>query len=674
MPNTIEELLTQIDQNMAKGQREGPERLLIELINQMSKEALMEWRQDLLKIIANFHRKRHDNLMAELDRALSIGNPPQISDEEQVVPGFMINEDSETVKSFRIALDRLADEHIFQWSTYYKDYLEENFDRYLQEMINTMPDDQCKLLVELLVEHSQRIFSRGYNYVRNSVAKEAAITKSLNGLARFLEVPLDYYSIRLSRISDYGTAVSLRLLFSAVISGIIEGYSRVKFDDTTGSWVLPRFQRTWVHYLAFLTPQHAERVLQCIESGPLRDGIGTSLLPVLDAIHRFFDVAHRSEDYFPIPITGQYYWYQRRLEITMRPPPDSETQRSVEASAFLEDGFVSMVNLNEALARQARLVVAGLRPDTKSLIEGNRGLSEVVVDAPADGRSRVAMEAYQILSQAIYLLRSRRKDKFPITYNIARDFPLRDPQKAKFFHVDRKSVRDLLKTFERRNGVRLWCSVRRSGKTTACFDLPSTTGGSVVISQTCGASLEEGADTLFYRRVVDAIDLGRKIEDDFTDDVIKECLPIGTEATRIVLVLDEYETLFGLLKSVEPESSVRYLVVQPILNQLMAFSHENLLVFLGQQPDAHFILMDQNQLAPYVDQEPFPLFEHVTGTTTGEFSELVRKIFFERIDVTGGFIDALFAETAGHPFLSVNVLCEFFDWLIEEQRPQVGCE
>ena len=86
--------------------------------------------------------------------------------------------------------------------------------------------------------------------------------------------------------------------------------------------------------------------------------------------------------------------------------------------------------------------------------------------------------------------------------------------------------------------------MRRSGKTTACFDLPSTTGGSVVISQTCGASLEEGADTLFYRRVVDAIDLGRKIEDDFTDDVIKECLPIGTEATRIVLVLDEYETLF----------------------------------------------------------------------------------------------------------------------------------
>ena len=498
--------------------------------------------------------------------------------------------------------------------------------------------------------------------------------KSLNGLARLLEVPLDYYSVRLPMTVEYGEAVSLRLLFSAFVMGIIDGYSRVQFGDTPGSAVLPRYQRTWVHYLAFLAPQHAERVLHCVEPGPLHDGLARALLPTLDAIHRFFDHGHTKSDYFPIPITSQYSWYQRRLELTMRPPPDAETQRSIEASVFLEESFVSMASLNEAAARQAKLVVVSLRPDVKSLVQRVQSLTDIVVDTGGQGseRARVSANAYRLLDESIFALRSRRKDKFPITYNFAREFPLRDPQKAKFFHVDRKSVRDLLRTFERRNGVRLWCSVRRSGKTTACFDLPSATGGSVVISQTCGASLHEGTDTLFYRRVVEAIDSSHKIPDEFVANTIQECLPIGTVASRAVLVLDEYETLFGLLKSVAPESSTRYLVVQPILNQLMSFSHGNLLVFLGQQPDAHFILMDQNQLAPYVDQEPFPLFEHVSGTSTGEYSELVKKVFAGRIDFTGAFVDALFSETAGHPFLTVNVLCGFVDWLIDEQRPQVG--
>lgn len=672
MPNTIEELLTQIDQKMATGQREEPERLLLELISQMGRERLAEWRQDLLKLISQFHRKRQNNLRNELDKAMSILAQPSLSDPSGAATRHTIQPDSKLVNQFRHALNELANEHIFQWSTYYRDCLAENFDKLSATMITAAPDDECEVLMQLFAEHSENVFAQGYRYIKNTVAQDAAITKSLAGLARFLEVPLDYYSVRLSRIADYGSAVALRLLFSSAVSGIIEGYSRVSFDDAQGSSVLPRFERTWVHYVAFLTPQHAERILSCIDPGPLRDGLEISLLPALDAVHQFFDSAHRGENYFPIPTTAQYSWYQRRLEITMRPPPDSEAQRSVEAIAFLEPGFVSMAGLNEALARQARLIVADLRPDTKSLVEESRGLSEITVDAAEGTRTRTAMDAYRVLDNAIYALRSRRKEKFPITYNFAREFPLRDPQKAKFFHVDRKSVRDLLRTFERRNGVRLWCSVRRSGKTTACFDLPSATGGSIVVSQTCGASLEEGADTHFYRRIIDAVDAGRKVRDEFVSDTVAECLPIGTDATRIVLVLDEYETLFGLLRSVDSDSSARYMVVQPILNQLMTFSHDNLLVFLGQQPDAHFILMDQNQLAPYVDQEPFPLFEHVEGTATGEYSELVGKVFSGRIDFNAAFMDALFLETGGHPFLTVNVLWEFVDWLIEEERPQVG--
>ena len=90
------------------------------------------------------------------------------------------------------------------------------------------------------------------------------------------------------------------------------------------------------------------------------------------------------------------------------------------------------------------------------------------------------------------------------------------------------------------------------------------------------------------------------------------------------------------------------------------------------QPDAHFILMDQNQLAPYVRQDPFPLFEHVAGSRAGEFGQLVAKVFTDRIDCDPGFPGSLDDETAGHPFLTVNVLCSLVDWLIEQKRPHRG--
>jgi hypothetical protein len=137
-----------------------------------------------------------------------------------------------------------------------------------------------------------------------------------------------------------------------------------------------------------------------------------------------------------------------------------------------------------------------------------------------------------------------------------------------------------------------------------------------------------------------------------------------------VFVIDEYETLFGRLRSaLRANPDLRYTVVQPLLNQMVAFTRDHLLVFMGQQPDAHYILMDQNQLSAYVEQDPFPLFVHERGAATGEFAELVSKVLSERIAVDGGFLDSLHAESAGHPFLTVNLLVEFVDWLIDSRRP-----
>lgn len=676
----IEDHLTRIRNSMATGQRKEPARLLKDLIDQMGPSELSDWRPDIVRIANEFTKKPRRELLETLD-----GQIQGHSDSGQSKSGTAkspkspsISPTSALVTEFRHALDELRERHIFQWSTFYRDCLDSYFDRYLHAMGLPSPDDPVKALAEPLADHAHAIFSQGHDYVRKTHRRKDAISKSLGGLSQFLAVPLDYYSARASSVHDYRTTLTLRLLFSAALSGILEGYSRVRFDEDKGSNLLARFQRQWVHYAAFLAPKHAERVIACVDPGPLASGLTLSALPLLDALQRFF--LRESDDYWPMPVLGQYSWAGRRLDISVRPPRNSISQRLVETRAFLEEGFVTSEDLDHALGRQVPLVITPLRPDLRKFVNDREGLKAIVisVDQPTadteeairESRLSTANRAFAALDNALYALRSKLEAKSPITYNFAREFPLHHQDKASFFHVIRTSVRDLLRTFERRNGVRLWCSIRRSGKTTACFDMETTTGDSVIIGQTCGAPPTENI-AVFYKRVREAVGAGRMVPETFVEQVIAECAPVEINDSRTVLIIDEYETLFGLLKNaVKDNGGLRYSVVQPILDQLVTFAQENLLVFLGQQPDAYFILMDQNQLAPYVTQDSFPLFEHVPKTAAGEFSKLVDKILSGRIECTAGFLDALHDETAGHPFLTANVLVELVDWLIEKRRPQ----
>ena len=676
----IEDHLSLIKNKMATGERDYPERLLKDLIGQMGSAELLDWRPDIDRIVNEFLPKRRKKLVEMLDerhrerasadqrKARTDGPPESLS----------ISPASTLAMEFRDALDELRVRHIFQWSTFYRDCLDRYFGHFLDALERPSPDDPIEAFIDPLADHTHAVFSQGYDYVLRSRNHEHAINKSLSGLAQFLALPLDYYSARSSSVSEYPSVVGLRLLFSAALSGILEGYSRARFGAQTGSSVLARYQRQWVHYVAFLASQHADRVIHCIEPGPLTNGLQLSALPLLDALQRFS--RREDETYWPIPVLGQYSWLQRRLDISLRPPGNATSQRLIETRAFLDEGFVEAGDLDDALGRQAVLVIAPLKPDLRKFVDDRERLKTIVVPvdqarvdtAEATRKSRIstAERAFTALDNALYPLRSKLEAKSPITYNFAREFPLHHPDKASFFHVPRTSVRDLLRTFERRNGVRLWCSVRRSGKTTACFDMETTTGDSVIVGQTCGVSPTTDAAT-FYHRVRSAVESGRMVPNAFVEDIVTECAPVGIDGRRTVLIIDEYETLFGLLRNaVEDNAGLRYNVVQPILDQLVTFAHDNLLVFLGQQPDAHFILMDQNQLAPYVTQDSFPLFEHVPETAIGEFSNLVDKILSRRIECTAGFLDALYKETAGHPFLTANVLIEFVDWLIEKRRPQ----
>lgn len=667
---------------MAIGERDVPERLLRDLIVQMGPAELSDWRLDIDRIINEFQKKRRKNLLKILD-----SRKPEYFSSSQSTAGAAWPQESPSISltsplvmQFRDALDELHQHHIFQWSTFYRDCFDLYFGRFLDSMEHPSLDEFVKGLTDPLADHTHAVFSQGYAYVRRTHNYDDAINKSLNGLSHFLGLPLDYYSSQASGVSDYRSTVSLRLLFSAALCGILEGYSRVQFDAQTGSGVLARFQRRWAHYVAFLTPQHAECIIDCVEPGPFASGLKLSALPLLDALQRFF----RSEDeyYWPIPVMGQYSWPQRRLDISIRPPRNAAFQGLIETRAYLDESFVHIEDLDSAFGRRVVLVIAPLKPDMQKVVNDRERLNAITVpvhralsdseDSARSSRAYAAERAFTVLDDAVYALRSKLEAKSPITYNFAREFPLHHPDKASFFHVTRTSVRDLLRTFERRNGVRLWCSVRRSGKTTACFDMETTTGDSVIVGQTCGVPPTADAG-MFYERVRNALASGGMVSSGFVKDIISECAPVNIDGRRTVLIIDEYETLFGLLRNaVKGNSVIRYNVVQPLLDQLVTLAQDNLLVFLGQQPDAHFILMDQNQLAPYVTQDSFPLFEHVQGAATGEFSKLVNKILFGRIECTATFMDALYKETGGHPFLTANVLIDFVDWLIEKRRPQSG--
>lgn len=640
---------------LAQGLRDDPERKLEALIGEMDSDQLSEWRPEIEESIGKFWPKRRKNLSELLEQKTAKAEP-----------------DPDLATDFRKALDELRERHIFQWSTFYRDCLGEYLPRFLREMDGGPPETIARSLSELLAAHTRETFLKGYEFVRGERRHDEAVRKSLNGLSRFLALPLDFYSVRSSTPSEPESAFSLRLAVSAAVSGILDGYAATSFGRQKGSVILLRFQRSWMHYMAFLIPRHAENVIDHLGAGPLTDGLRTSVLPLLDALDRFYQ---RPDDYRPLPVAGQYAWLQRRLDITVRPPRDAVSQRLMEVNAFWDEGFVSPADMEDAARRQVTLVVAPLRPDVQKIVSERPELAEIIV--PVSGtREETATRAFKIWNGVLGALRSDPSSTVPITLNFAREFPLHDQNRdrATLFHVARTSVRDLLRTFERRPGVRLWCSVRRSGKTTACLDLDSTSGESNIVSQTCGAARSD--DTRFHDLVRAAVEKGDMISGRFVQDAVAQCAPlVNDEDKRLVLVLDEYETLFRLLKTAaERKPAIRHAVVQPILNQLMIFSYDNLLVFLGQQPDAHFILMDQNQLAPYVQQDAFPLFEHAPRTTVGEFSELVRSILANRIECAASFLDALFAETAGHPYLTANVLGEFVEWLIEEKRRQHGLQ
>jgi hypothetical protein len=668
----IDNLLEEVEQLIINAKPREAEERVRSLLSTIGDTELRIWEVDLRRTINRFLPKRRRALTAALDQRL--GKAAAASEDDAVPPPHTDIDLQQLAEVFAADLEELSEHHIFQWSTFYRDRLSSFFDQFFDGARHAGEVSAVLTMARhALTMHAREIFQKGFNYVtlQSHETPQYAITKSLHGLQRFLDLPIEFYSTKLSIVRDTASARILRSLCSAMVGAILEGYSSVRFNRQSGTQVLPRFPRSWAYALPFLTSSDLSGLLTRLEPGDFRDGLINSVNPFIEALD---ELAGQATDYVPLPALAQLMWDLRRLDTSLHPPPYAAEPQLIEAQCYLDASYVQRGALEEAASRDVGVVVAPLRPDLQTLVGRNERLNRIVVpiaDESAPGVSSTRHRVISALEYTIYRRRSPRVAAQPLRYNFAREFPLHNPFLTRYFHVYRSSVRELLRTFERRNGVRLWCSVRRSGKTTGCLDLGSSTGQSVVVSQTCASTGQIPDGNIFYDDVCKALADGRQLALSFFRDVITRCaFDRGSDEDRFVFVLDEYETLFGRLRAaLRREPELQYTVVQPLLDQLVAFTRDNLLVFLGQQPNAHFILMDQNQLSAYVEQDSFPLFRHDRENIQGEFAELIRKVLIDRADFDLGFVNAIFSETAGHPFLTVNLLVEFVDWLIETNRP-----
>ena len=89
----IEDHLTQIKDRIATGEREAPERLLKDLIGQMGRLELSDWRVDIEHMADQFQKKRRKNILDLLDEKIngdskSTGQEPNSAEVVEPPPSY----------------------------------------------------------------------------------------------------------------------------------------------------------------------------------------------------------------------------------------------------------------------------------------------------------------------------------------------------------------------------------------------------------------------------------------------------------------------------------------------------------------------------------------------------------------------------------------------------------
>lgn len=577
-------------------------------------------------------------------------------------------------KELRVRLQKLSDQSIFQWATRYTTEVRECFSEAadLCGEVSLTPAVLEHVYREFR-EHTREVFEKHMAFCRQAgEARPTVVDKSRRGLLRFLQIPVVTSREQASPARDaLGVPISSRLC-SAMLRGILVGYSRVRHEDFDASEYLLEIAPHWCDVLPYLHGDDLYSVANELPASALKDAAVRCIHPVAAAIERVAREGARPT--LVLPGESRFSAAVGRLEYTIQ-MASGQKVAPIVVHYYLAPDFADVRRLEESAYRGAALVIGAFPNETQAAIQRLSSLRHITINTNSEGfrdSTGTAERATAVLQRAA-LGRGAVHESVRLTYNWAKEFPLDTPVITEQYRVRRPTVRTLLGNVERRNGVHVWCSVRRSGKSTACFALESTTGASIILAQTTAQTSPYQGATQFFRALDRVLRSEEPLPDDFVNATVRECIPAGKARPKVVLILDEYETMFHRIRAAAlRDTELRYTIAQPLLSQLVAFSRDNLLIFVGQRPDAHQILLDQNQLSPFVQQNQFPLFEHHSPDAS-EFKDLLTKVLPpEPFNLDATFVQEVYGETGGHPFLTVNILISFVEWLIEQQRSTAG--
>lgn len=661
---SVGEVLESIRDKVQKTKLSQAQQQLESLIIDLGPTEAEKWLPNIESTIALFFKKRRKELNATLDGVRQkgrTGDKPADGTHEATAQDL-----AQFLSQLQEELDELSELHIFQWPTYYRDWVGTTVER-LIDMPSAIRHKALDAFQDRVRSHSNHIFEKGFRFKvhEQGRSEEAAQATALSGVQRFADLAIEYYSGGTIKENKPDRRAALRKVTSSLLTGILSGFIKCQFQSKTGAQLLASSRVRWFHYLTFIDASGISRLASDMGDGSISTTLKRLIRPLACALDKCAQMETASA---PLPQLSQYFHEKKRLEVLAVSSNAARNGGKAEIFALLDAENPPLLDLREAEARETSLVICNLKPDVARSTQAER-LQDRVVDTSESNQSASQFEqrACAILSGAFSKL-SRPHADAVLEHNFARTFPLNNPFQSRYFHVVRKSVRSLLQEIEGRNGVRLWCSARRSGKTTACNDLSGSLASSETVFQTCEVLKDADVSGRLYGSLLYHLDSKTPIPRTFLADAIDEVRQGSAPASRIVLVIDEYETLFGRLQgAVNYNADLKYTIAFPLLDQLVAFAKENMVVLVGQQPNAHFVFMDQNKLSAYVTQDSFPLFDHQTKSTVGEFVDLLTKVLSERFDFTASFADGLFEETRGHPYLTVNMLVSLVEWLIRTQ-------
>ncbi|QTS85401.1 hypothetical protein JLK41_19055 [Ectopseudomonas khazarica] len=631
-------------------------------MNSLDKDELALLAPELKSLINDgFEKKRKKNLTAILENRIA----EYTADHTESLSATLTPEEL-ALELYRGMLNELKEHHIFQWATHYNDVVSFIF-KDLCNREQAIKQSHLDSLSVLFYEHAKEICERGTEFSsRKGVEPTIIQSKALGGFLKFLLLAIQPY-LRLREKASNVSEVKLTWgVCSSIVHGVVKGYATVL------GWKTLLSNSGWVHALGFLKGSDAITLLNEAADAVGENHCFSTIVPMLMAFELIIDKTH-DIGYLTPSLSRVVSGNPPFLEVTLTPALGVNPYEVI-ISCFFSENLHGRWDLERALNANPIACLACLDKDVGDWVAQHEKSVVVDVSGVMSDATHAHDTAALIVSKIEDWLTSSVKlvMQGSLTRNYAKDFPLEDPNHRQMYMVERYTVKQLLESIASKTGIHLWCSVRRSGKTTAALNFGDKSNSSLVIFQTMDNMRHQPQHTIFAERIEDALANGAPIPRDFFESLVNECQISTTygdlDGAKRIFIIDEYESLFGKIAAMSRrDEDLRHLVCLPLLSQMVSFATRNLIVFMGQRPDAHYILSAQNQLSPLVQQLDFPLFAHQESAPDSEFVELIKRVLSQKLQFEVSFADAVYEETSGHPYLTVNLLIDLCDWLIEQR-------